>query len=878
MIAEAKIFAIRGFEFKRSHLLVIGILILAFSISSMIRFQGADYGFVLNEFDPYFNYRATEFLVENGLDEYYAWHDHLSWYPDGRNISATSQVMLHVTAAATYYLFGGGADLLTYIIIFPVVVGSLTCVVIFALVRTMAGTGAGLFAALLFAVSPAIIVRGTMGWFKSEPLGLFYGLLAVYLLLSGIRTADKRIAGVKVASGGILLALGLASWGGVQYFVIPIALLILALPFFRSDHRFLLWAIPLFGAVFLATVSIFERPGLSFVAALGGMTIVVPTVLMAAIIFIKSRSGAAWLRNCLALLLGSVVAASSTLAINSVVNFIPLAPFRYLNAVNPLLTTIDPLVDSISEHATSDTATSFWLLSVLMIFAGIGVWLLLSGKLNAHLRAKPEMVAFSLFLGITGVYVSSAFIRLEVFSALSVVILSSLGLSILSGVFFHPEILDSRSKGRKRGSLQVCFVAAIVILLIIPTMVPAHGNWITPVAVPSPILNGGSAWGVVTNDWFDALDWIKNNTPPDAIIAAWWDYGYWISTLGERTTLVDNLTTNHDRIADVGRMMLSHPDDSWAMLQEMDADYVLIFITAQDVGSEPPTYVIRGGGDEQKNFWFARVAQEPVSAYFQADLETETPFFWENTIMGKMVPFSPRLYLDPMTGDQFPDWQPGTVALVEKDIKLPADGDGPLRLAYASPSYDGASTIIGVFIYEVNQEYVPGQTPRSATAPGQQINIATIDTALGPIHILIDPGADPALIDNFVDQADLGVYNGTFFHRILPGVLLQGGVPDDELRTISPGASPGAGMDGFGEARYMLATTRGSVLEEPNPQLYILDASSPWLAGSYTILGDVVGGDEVVDAIAALETDEQNRPIDMEQAMIRDITVTNPMQ
>ena len=35
----------------------------------------------LNEFDPYFNYRATEFLVENGLEEYYEWHDYMSWYP-----------------------------------------------------------------------------------------------------------------------------------------------------------------------------------------------------------------------------------------------------------------------------------------------------------------------------------------------------------------------------------------------------------------------------------------------------------------------------------------------------------------------------------------------------------------------------------------------------------------------------------------------------------------------------------------------------------------------------------------------------------------------------------------------------------------------------
>ena len=53
----------------------------------MIRSQPADYGFELNEFDPFFNYRATQFIVENGIVEYFNWHDDMSWYPEGRDIS-----------------------------------------------------------------------------------------------------------------------------------------------------------------------------------------------------------------------------------------------------------------------------------------------------------------------------------------------------------------------------------------------------------------------------------------------------------------------------------------------------------------------------------------------------------------------------------------------------------------------------------------------------------------------------------------------------------------------------------------------------------------------------------------------------------------------
>ena len=169
------------------YILIIGLIVLSFSLSFMVRLQPLEYGFELAEFDPFFNYRATQFMVENGLPAYLECHDDLSWHPYGRDVSATSQVMLHVTATMLYQIFGMGSSLYAFTIWFPVIIGSLSTIVIFALVRTIGGTTAGLFASLFFAVSPIIIMRGTLGWFKSEPLGLFYGLLAVYLLLSGLK-------------------------------------------------------------------------------------------------------------------------------------------------------------------------------------------------------------------------------------------------------------------------------------------------------------------------------------------------------------------------------------------------------------------------------------------------------------------------------------------------------------------------------------------------------------------------------------------------------------------------------------------------------------------------------------------------------------------
>ena len=123
---QTQLFKVGNYNFQLKHLLILVVLILSFSISLILRSQVLDYGYELNEFDPFFNFRATEFLLNNGLLEYFDWHDVKSWYPNGRDISATSQVMLHVTAAITYQIFGSSMELYDFTILFPGIIGALT--------------------------------------------------------------------------------------------------------------------------------------------------------------------------------------------------------------------------------------------------------------------------------------------------------------------------------------------------------------------------------------------------------------------------------------------------------------------------------------------------------------------------------------------------------------------------------------------------------------------------------------------------------------------------------------------------------------------------------------------------------------------------------
>ena len=72
-------------------------------------------------------------------------------------------------------------------------------------------------------------------------------------------------------------------------------------------------------------------------------------------------------------------------------------------------------------------------------------------------------------------------------------------------------------------------------------IIPPNSNWISSADIPPSIANGGTGYRLTTNDWTNALNWISNNTPENSVVAAWWDYGYWITTVGVLYDLVDGL-------------------------------------------------------------------------------------------------------------------------------------------------------------------------------------------------------------------------------------------------------------------------------------------------------------------------------------------------
>ena len=764
MVSNKKLFSVGNFDFRLQHLLVIGVLILSVSISMSIRSIPASHGFELFEFDPFFNLRATEYILNNGPNAYFEWTDDKSYHPYGRDVSETSQVMLHFTTAYMYQLFGFGSSLYDFTVLFPLVIGSLTAVSVFAFVRVLAGTSAGLFAALIFSVSVPIFSRGLIGWFKSEPLGLFFGFLAIYLFVSGIKNNHKKISAIKLAFGGLFLALGISAWGGILFFIMPIAIFYFFLPFFKNEKKFSIWAAPAFSVSFILFSLIFERSQ-SFIIGYAGILILLPTIYVIISEIIKNFSSEKTkIRNCL-IFLGSIIGVG--LGIGSS-GFLGLPSLRYLNAVNPFLTSTDTLTDSVAEHMTTSQSISFSLLSVFLIFGLIGIWLIFSKKNNL----KLDMKIFALITSIFAIYVSSAFVRLELYASVGLLILGSIGLSILLQKILVQE---------KQYASKFIFPAVIIILFIIPLVSPDDNNWLGWADFAPSILTGGAAtYSDTSDDWKDAMQWLKENSEPDAVIASWWDYGYWITTLSERSTLIDNATLIDWQIKKVAFSLITTPDRSWNILHShysedvssyfgeetitkfggqiesefikeykenndgrdcelllihekiigpsgnfarescnpvtkgLDADYLVIYVAGERFYADNisyPLYTLEGGGDESKKSWFAKISGHQVSKFIQDDNISPTQYFLDNSTLGQLMPYSIVKYVELNTGRTFDQYQSGLIPVYVNDLKFKDPENDPFILVYASPSFysQQPGTMNAVLIYKINPDYQSNQ-------------------------------------------------------------------------------------------------------------------------------------------------------------------------
>jgi len=150
--------------------------------------------------------------------------------------------------------------------------------------------------------------------------------------------------------------------------------------------------------------------------------------------------------------------------------------------------------------------------------------------------------------------------------------------------------------------------------------------------------------------------------------------------------------------------------------------------------------------------------------------------------------------------------------------------------------------------------------------------VAVIETNLGTIKFKFYPENAPKTVDNFVQLAKKGFYDGSPFHRIVKDFVIQTGSPDG-----SPGGGPGYTIPAeFNARKHVGGTVAMARKADPNSagsQFYICVKPAPQLDGKYTVFGQVVEGMDVVNKIAEMQTDAGSRPLErvvMERVGIED--------
>jgi dolichyl-diphosphooligosaccharide--protein glycosyltransferase len=171
---------------------LISLLAFLIRIFSVIRYES-----VIHEFDPWFNYRVTQYLTTEGVYAFWNWYDPESWYPLGRIIGGTTYPGLMFTSALLHWLCNTllfPIDIRNICVFLAPVFASLTAITSYYFVKEVTGrSDSGLLSALFIAIVPGYISRSVAGSYDNEGVAIFALITTFYLFILAINSVKLFI-------------------------------------------------------------------------------------------------------------------------------------------------------------------------------------------------------------------------------------------------------------------------------------------------------------------------------------------------------------------------------------------------------------------------------------------------------------------------------------------------------------------------------------------------------------------------------------------------------------------------------------------------------------------------------------------------------------
>ncbi|CAN1788917.1 Dolichyl-diphosphooligosaccharide--protein glycosyltransferase subunit STT3A [Linum perenne] len=580
-------------------LLLIGVLAFSIRLFSVIKYES-----VIHEFDPYFNYRVTQFLSKNGIYDFWNWFDDRTWYPLGRVIGGTVFPGLTLTAGTIWRVLNSlniPLSVETVCVFTAPIFSAFASWAAYLLTKEVKGPGAGLAAATLLAMVPSYISRSVAGSYDNEAVAIFALVFTFYLYIKTLNTGSLFYATLNALAYFYMVC----SWGGYTFIInlIPMHVLLCIVIGRYSSRLYIAYAPLVFIIIHVVALVHYIKGILS------------PKMFKVAVTLVVSVG----LAVCCAVIgvLIAVVASSPTKGWSG----------RSLTLLDPTYASkYIPIIASVSEHQPPTWPSYFMDINVLAFLVPAGI--------IACFMPLSDSSSFLILYIVTSVYFSGVMVRLMLVLAPAACILSGIALSEAFNVltrsikFQLPGMAGSSSVAKENGSssvvaqdvapkteeipkekpqrknkkkekentekvtapartekrllvlpLEASFIA-VLLLVLLGAFYVVHCVWAAAEAysAPSIVLTSYSNDGGlhVFDDFREAYAWLSHNTDVDDKVASWWDYGYQTTAMANRTVLVDNNTWNNTHIATVGTAMSSPEKQAWEIFHSLDVKYVLV--------------------------------------------------------------------------------------------------------------------------------------------------------------------------------------------------------------------------------------------------------------------------------------------------------------
>ncbi|KAI0766040.1 oligosaccharyl transferase STT3 subunit [Irpex lacteus] len=617
-------------------------LISGAAIASRL-FAVVNFESIIHEFDPWFNYRATRVLASQGFYAFWNWFDPTAWYPLGRVVGGTVYPGLMATSGVIYNILHAlnlPVDIRNICVLLAPGFSALTAWSTYMFTKEMKDESAGLLAAAFIGIVPGYISRSVAGSYDNEAIAIFLLMFTFYCWIKALKTGSALF--------GTLAALFyfymVAAWGGYAFItnMIPLHALALILMGRYSSRLYVAYS----SWYAIGTLASMQVPFVGFQPVrtsehMGALGVFGLLQIVAFAELVRSHVSSKQFQT---LLYASVVGAGvlGTAGIVGLTYKGWIAPWtgRFYSLWDTgYAKKYIPIIASVSEHQPTAWPSFFMDLHFLIFLFPAGVAMCFKQLRDEHVFVIIYAVVASYFAGVM--------VRLMLTLTPCVCVAAAVAFSSLLDTYIDPtepdvpkeegEATEKESttadapttpkKAKKAPAPQATLgdfvgkfvadekkphgifglntrLAVILNALAMLVFFVLHCTWVTSNAYSSPsvVLASSNPDGSqhIIDDFREAYYWLRQNTPKDAVVMSWWDYGYQIAGMADRPTLVDNNTWNNTHIATVGKAMSSSEEVAYPILRKHDVDYVLIIFGG---------LLGYSGDDINKFLWMVRIAQ-----------------------------------------------------------------------------------------------------------------------------------------------------------------------------------------------------------------------------------------------------------------------------